>query len=457
LTDKILIVGAGPAGIFCAEELLKLGREDIIIIDSGKPMHERRCPQTKECNCPRCDILEGGGGAGGFSDGKMTLSLNRGTQTELIFSVEHESILDEIDEVMVEHGGEGIWYNPVGEPPEEFLRAGFRFDSYPLRHFGSDGAQRMIKNQIASLQQRGVKFEFHKIADRIIRNFEGRAVGIVAVDGTMIMAGHIVIATGLQGTPWLEAEAERIGIELTPGPAGIGMRLETAKENLAGIFEIFYDFKLELDCPIGTLRSFCCNREGYIVNENHQSLMIRNVNGHSNLSPKLRSNSSNFAIIAKVEAAQTYPFSPQEWVRKVAKDINTANSGRTVSQFALDFLTGEPSDAKALNKNPVRTNTQSATGTDISGIMPPELRRSFRKFLVAMDTALDHGLGASAVVYAPEIKYYASRFPIDENWKSLGADGLYVVGNASGYLDSYVAAAVSGVIAARDIVEHEVL
>lgn len=450
---ETIIIGAGPAGLFCAEELLKAGRR-VLILDSGKNIGDRKCPRTEACDCRICDILEGGGGAGGFSDGKMTLSLGRGTQTEQIFDESSESILDEIDAKMTFYGGAGVYYEPVNEPPQGFLDAGFRFDSYPLRHFGSDGAQQMIAAQIEWLSRYGVEFRFNCMVENLICNEAGEVNGVQLADQTEILADQVVVATGLQGTPWLEGQATRLGIQLLSGPAGFGMRIETDAGDLAEIFEAFYDFKLELDCPIGTLRSFCCNREGYIVNENHRTLMIRNVNGHSNLAPQLRSKSSNFAIIAKIEPEITHPLSPQTWVRQVARRLSLLNRGRTASQYAMDFIAECPSISEDLEANPIRTNAQSSTDFEISAHLPKALYESFRKFLIAVNESLPGGFSTDSVVYAPEIKYYASRFPVDMNWASLDVRGLYVVGNASGYLDSYVAAAVSGMIAARDIIKH---
>lgn len=464
---KTLIIGAGPAGLFCAEELLRKGHpaDEIMIVDSGSSMCERQCPQSPECDCEICDILEGVGGAGGFSDGKMTLSLGRGTQTEPIFQAEHESILDWIDQKMVEYGGEGKYYEPIEEyAKSDFHRevesVSFKFDTYRLRHLGSDGAQQMIFNQEMMLKAYGVKFRLNTPVRNLLweRNQDGdiRIIGgITGIEGStevsVIPAGSVVIATGLQGEPWVRRQAERLGIDLLGGSAGIGIRLEASAENLSALFDTFYDFKMELETPIGQLRSFCCNREGYIVNENHQKLMIRNVNGHSNLASDKKSNSSNFAIIAKVNGNRTGILSPQEWVCDVARGINSMADGMPVVQYAYDFISGLGSEVDALDANPVRTNHQAVAGPNMTCNMPDDLSKSFSQFLVTLDKVLPHGLGEDAVVYGPEIKYYGYRFPVDGNWKSMDAENLYVVGNASGYLDSYVAAAVSGVIAARDI------
>lgn len=457
-TANVIIIGAGPAGLFCAEELLNKGVKSILMIDSGKFIHDRICPQSSKCDCEVCDILEGIGGAGGFSDGKMTLSLERGTQTEQIFSEEHRKLLDEVDQVMVEYGEPGVLFDPANEPLDtsELRRvikhAGFRFESYKLRHMGSDGAQRMIANQEESLIHRGVNIMTMTSVRELIRDVGQREIkGVVLQSGERVFSNHVVIATGLQGSPWVAEQARQMGIALGQGPAGFGIRLEARAEILEPLFKEFYDFKMELDCPIGPLRSFCCNREGYIVNENHRTLMVRNVNGHSYLSPALKTGSSNFAIIAKVDVKETWPMSPHAWVRDVARKINALNGGMTAVQLVDDFMKGE---ASAVKLCPVRTNYQAVLGADISKAMPDKLRDSFKKFLEALDKALPNGLGPEALIYGPEIKYYSRRFPVDSNWESKDVADLYVVGNASGYLDSYVSAAVSGIIAARNIAKY---
>lgn len=464
---KTLIIGAGPAGLFCAEELLRKGHpaDEIMIVDSGSSMRERQCPESPECNCEVCDILEGVGGAGGFSDGKMTISLGRGTQTEPIFQTEHEPILNWIDQKIVEYGGEGKYYEPIKEyAKSDFHRevesVGFKFDTYRLRHLGSDGAQQMIIYQEMMLKEYGVEFRLNTPVSNLLweRNQAGdiRTIGVLtlskdSVVDSVILADRVVIATGLQGEPWVRRQAERLGIDLLGGSAGIGIRLEASAKNLSALFDTFYDFKMELETPIGQLRSFCCNREGYIVNENHQELMIRNVNGHSNLASDKKSNSSNFAIIAKVNGNRTGILSPQEWVCDVARGINSMADGMPVVQYADDFMNGVDSDVDALDANSVRTNHQAVAGPNMALNMPNDLSKSFSQFLATLNNVLPQGLGNDAVVYGPEIKYYGYRFPVDGNWKSMGVEDLYVVGNASGYLDSFIAAAVSGVIAARDI------
>jgi uncharacterized FAD-dependent dehydrogenase len=448
---RVIIIGAGPAGMFCADELAQYGVETYIV-EMGRCMEKRKCPQTESCNCDVCDILSGDGGAGGFSDGKKTLSIARGTQGETLFDKEYEELLPFVDSRIVKYGGKGIWYSPVGdESGSKFNAAGFKFSSYPLRHIGSDGVRRMIIGYRDYLKSLGVRF-FHGVdVRRIVADKDG-AVGVQMADDTPIwMADHVVAATGLQGSPWLTSELRRLGAKFSPGPAGIGMRLETKADVLQPIFDTFYDFKIER----GSLRSFCCNSHGSIVNENHNTLGVRNVNGHSYLDPDRRTSSSNFAIMAKVTPAMTED--PQSVVCEIARAVNYMADEHTAVQRAVDFVAGVATHPKDLQNNRVRTNFQSIAGVDIgmAYTLVSGLREQFTDYVEDLDQVAPGVMGDDSLIYAPEVKYYSPRVDVDKNWQSNQIPGLYVVGNASGYIDSFVAAAMSGLVAARGIIGDE--
>ena len=459
LRCKVVIVGAGPAGLFCADELLDGGVKDIILIDSGKAMPERECPATRTCDCDVCDILEGEGGSGGFSDGKKTYSLTRGTQMEDLFDPSYEPVLYDIDRKILQHiTGEGLAYkgaSDVDENPEVFRGTPFEFSSYPLRHIGSDGVREFICRFADDLRSRGL---------RTIYNFEaedlsgGRdcVTGIMGNhDGepTWIEAETVILATGLQGIPWVEAILGRHNFGT--GPAGIGLRLEAPDFILEPLFSQFYDFKLVYQHGPYTLRSFCCNRQGFITNENHRTLHVRNVNGHSYLSPDQKSKSSNFAIIAKV-SRETTAF-PQEFVRAIARGVNSLAEGGTVIQRVPDFIQEMGTTRMSPENLHTRTNYQALAGGHIGAAMPKDLYEAFRGFLEELDKVLEGTLIESgALLYGPEVKYYGYRAPVDmTTFRSTQLGGLYVIGNATGYLDSFVSAALTGVIAARDITKEE--
>lgn len=452
---KVIIVGMGPGGMYSADELVKNGIKDILLLDMGKEMEKRKCPESKNCNCQVCDILEGEGGAGGFSDGKKTYSLGRGTQGEEIFNPKYEYILKDIDDVIVKYGGEGKKFDPVGDDIEGFRGTKLSFGSYPLRHIGSDGVRKLIIGHRNFLKENGVTIRT-RIEVKDLISVGDDVVGIRTYDhkdktSRDIYGDRIIVASGLQGSPWFEDVLTNMGVELGVGYAGLGIRVETKADTLKDIFEKFYDFKLMSKYGRLSFRSFCCNQRGYVVNENHKTLGVRNANGHSYLAEELRGDSSNFAVICKV--GTDFTNDPQVLVREVARGINGLSGGHPVVQTTEDFVNGVPSED--VSGGGTRTNFQARNGYDVSKVMPEEMWKGFSDFLIEMDKALPGVIGKSSLIYAPEVKYYGRKVPIDfDTWKVKGKNNLYVVGNATGYLDSFVSAGLSGIIAAKGIIKE---
>lgn len=441
--SEVTIIGAGPAGLFAADILSQNGIE-CVILEMGKEMHNRECPQSPSCDCPQCDILEGIGGAGGFSDGKNTYSLGRGTQTEKLLSEDKEKYLNRIDEIMLEHGDHGVAFGKLEEKPDAFNGTALNFESYKLRHVGSDGIQLFIDNYAENLRARNVMIHSKTKVLSIVRAIGKGYILRVEKEGRVVnhSTEALIIATGLQGSPWLERQATILGIPLSHGPAGFGIRVEAPHEVLAPLFNIFYDFKLSF----GPFRSFCCNRRGYVLNENHRTMDVINVNGHSYRYEK-ESDYSNFAIISKVSDHTD----PQSTVKSIAKMINEAGQGSTVVQRLVDFMDCTPTKPEDLHG---LTNPQATVGVDVSQIVPPSLWAGFCSFLTELAVVVPGILNDETVIYAPEIKYYGMKFPVSFDTWEVEPD-LYVVGNASGHLDSFVSAALTGMIAATNIVRNK--
>ncbi|MGH8897382.1 MAG: FAD-dependent protein [Egibacteraceae bacterium] len=233
-------------------------------------------------------------------------------------------------------------------------------------------------------------------------------------------------------------------MKLATGPADIGIRLETSAAALEPFIDEFYDFKVEHTSTAGiTLRSFCVNGDGFVVNEYHRPLGIRGVNGHSFLDRK--SGLSNLAILATID--QAFTPDPKAYVREVAAQVNNGAGGYPVRQTLTEFLPG--TSAPPLDITP--SNPKTRLGR-LDQLLPAVLREAFTSYVRALGRVLPPVLAPDTVIYAPEIKYYNYRVPIDfGSWESTDIGGLFVVGNAAGYTASFSAAALSGIIAARTI------
>ncbi len=450
---RVAIIGSGPAGLFCADRLAD--KCDVTVFEAGSLIDERECPESGCKMCKRCDILEGEGGAGGLSDGKNTYSLSRGTQMESIFEDEDSKWMLYIDSQIVRFAGYGVWYSPLEYTPEGFENSPLKFDSYPLRHVGSDGIRKFVRGFIDQLKHRNVRFDYSKVYPV----FSAHNKAIVGIHDELyaknISYDITVIAAGLQGIPWIERFMTGVGSSLGYGPAGFGVRLEMDSDVVAELHRQFYDYKITYNHESGiVLRSFCCNQNGTVVNENHIDLGIINVNGHSFLDPNMRTKSSNMAIIAKIPEdfithPQSFVFHPQTFVRTVASRISDSYKN-SIYQPLAEFIgekTSTFSDEYMTNKQSVRA--------DIAGILASNgLYEAFKSYIIELNKIVPI-ISSTSVIYAPEIKYYGRRVNVDNRWKSKDIDNLYVIGSGSGYIDSFVAAALSGIIAAENIKKED--
>ena len=443
----VLIIGSGPAGLFCAGRLLETGVGNILVIEQGKAMRRRICPDSALCDCRPCDVLEGEGGAGSFSDGKITLSATRGTHGKELFTPQQATLLGRVEEIIRRFAPAVADYLPV-----ESLAAlrghedtGLAFDSYPLIHLGSDGIRDFGRAYATHLQQAGVQLAMETQATRLLTS-NGRVDGVAVRDRharteTVIHAPHVVAACGLAGATWLEDQLHEAGVRLRTGPADFGIRLETTTAALSTFTGEFYDFKLARQAGGIRLRSFCVNGDGFIAAEYHRGLGIRGVNGHSYLGRK--SGQSNLAIVATI--TQGLHSDPKAYVRHLAAHVNTAAGGYPIRQELAGLLPGcqPPAGVQV-------TNPKTRPGR-LQDVLPAELLSAFCGYIEALGQVEPAVLAADGLVYAPEIKYYAYQVPVGPGWQSTDIGGLYVIGNAAGYTASLSAAALTGIIAADAI------
>jgi len=447
LAPDVLIIGSGPAGLFCAGRLHEAGAGNIMVIEQGKAMKRRICPDSPLCDCRPCDVLEGEGGAGSFSDGKITLSATRGTHGQELFTPQQARLLDRVEQIIRQFAPAVTDYPPAADLSA--LRGhedtGLAFSSYPLIHLGSDGIRDFGRAYAAHLEQAGVRLAMGTQATELLAD-DGQVAGVLTRDRhsraqTVIPASRIVAACGLAGAAWLEDQLRQAGVQLQTGPADFGIRLETTAAALSTFTGEFYDFKLARHAGGIGLRSFCVNGDGFIAAEYHRGLGIRGVNGHSYLNR--RSGQSNLAIVATI--TQEQHADPKAYVRELAAAVNAAAGGYPIRQQLGDLLPGcQPPAGVQL------TNPKTRPGR-LQDVLPAALLQAFGGYIEALGQVEPAVLAADGLVYAPEIKYYAYQVPVDQTWQSTDIAGLYVTGNAAGYTASLSAAALTGIIAADAI------
>ena len=457
MKTDICIVGAGPAGIFTALEFLRRGgRKKIVIVEKGKAIENRACPKqhTQKCmNCkPNCHITTGFSGAGAFSDGKLSLSYEVGGDLPtLIGENEAQALIDYTDGIYLEFGAdthiEGLENTEeVKAIRKRAIQAGLKLVDCPIRHLGTEKAQKLYYAVEQHLLENGVEILFDtECKTLLLDKANGRCRGIIAAEGsreTEIEAEHTIIATGRRGADWLEKLCAEYSIAHQPGTVDIGVRVEVRNEIMETVNRALYESKL-IGYPKpfkNKVRTFCQNPGGFVSQENYDNELAV-VNGHSY--KELKSDNTNLAILCSHNFS--VPFNqPIEYAQKVGELTNMLANGHILVQRFGDILDGKRTWQKELMQSNLRPTLPDAVAGDITAAMPYRAMINIINFIQAMDQVVPGFASYETLLYSPELKFYSNRIKMDPYFNT-SVKGLHCLGDSSGWTRGLMMASVMGV------------
>ena len=465
MNKDIVIVGAGPAGIFTALEMLRRGsKRKILIVEKGRAIEDRHCPKSKTKKCvsckPYCHITTGFSGAGAFSDGKLSLSCEvGGNLPELIGEDLAQETIDYTDKIYLEFGAdthiEGIENtDEVKEIRKRAIQAGLRLVDCPIRHLGTEKAQDLYYAREKHLLDNGVEMMFGYECTNIILKGD-RCEGVYITNGKEeheIRCNKVVVATGRRGAEWLEHICAEHNIAHQPGTVDIGVRVEVRNEIMETVNKVLYESKL-IGYPQpfkNKVRTFCQNPGGFVSQENYDNDLAV-VNGHSYKDTK--SDNTNLAILVSHNFSS--PFNqPISYAQKVGELTNMLASGHILVQRFGDILDGKRTWPKELSQSNLKPTLPDAVAGDITAAMPYRAMMNIINFIQAMDHVVPGFASTETLLYSPELKFYSNRIKMDENFNT-NVKGLHCLGDSSGWTRGLMMASVMGVLMGRKIAEEE--
>ena len=463
MKKDVVIIGAGPAGIFTALEMIKKGsKKSITIVEKGQSVEKRHCPKdkTKKCvNCkPYCHITTGFSGAGAFSDGKLSLCYEVGGDLpQLIGEAKAQETIDYADSIYLEFGAdthiEGINNSQeVKKIRMRAIQAGLKLVDCPIRHMGTEKAQSIYFAIEQFLLENGVEIIFgYECYDIILSDGTCKGVHLRNYKGNemTIEADNTVIATGRRGADWLEKICGEYDIAHQPGTVDIGVRVEVRNEIIEKVNEVLYESKL-IGYPQpfkNKVRTFCQNPGGFVSQENYDNDLAV-VNGHSY--KDLKSNNTNLAIL--VSHNFSYPFNqPIEYAKKVGELTNMLGAGRILVQRFGDILDGKRTWEKELSQSNVRPTLPDAVAGDITAAMPYRAMMNIINFIKAVDHVVPGFASTETLLYSPELKFYSNRVKMDDKFNT-NIKGLHCLGDSSGWTRGLMMASVMGVLMGRELI-----
>ena len=467
LKTDVLIIGAGPSGIFTALEMLKNGsKKKIMIVEKGLPVEKRHCPKAKTGKCvnckPDCNITTGFSGAGAFSDGKLSLSCEvGGNLPDLIGHEFAQQMIEYTDGIYLSFGAdkkvEGVGHDEkIKAIRLRAIQAGLKLVDCPIRHLGTEMAQELYGKIEKHLTDNGVEIIFKtECVDLIVE--DGRAKGAVFLpcgkpesEKFSVSADNVVIATGRKGADWLEDMCKKHNIEHLPGTVDIGVRVEVRNEVMEDVNEALYESKL-IGSPepfTNKVRTFCQNPGGFVSQENYDNNSLAVVNGHSYKNTK--SDNTNLAILCSHNFRPPFD-EPIPYAKKVGELVNMLADGHILVQRYGDILAGKRTWQEDLARSNVRPTLPDAVAGDLTAAMPYRTLMNIIKFIEAVDKVVPGFASEETLLYGPEIKFYSNKVKMDEKFNT-NIEGLHCLGDSSGWTRGLMMASVMGVLMGRELI-----
>jgi uncharacterized FAD-dependent dehydrogenase len=459
----VIIVGAGPAGIFTALEISKLKPElNVLIVDRGRGIEKRVCParKTGKCvHCKPCAITFGWSGAGAFSDGKLSLSPEVGGRLLEYYSEENsQELINYCDDIYIKFGANKTVYGLNSEKVEdikyEASKHNIRLVQCPVRHLGTELAYEVLKGMYLHLiENTNTEFEeLTEVTNIIVEN--GKACGVILKNKSEekeVRAENVVVAPGRGGAEWLTKEAKQLNIKTTNNAVDIGVRVEVPNSIMDHLTKDLYEAKLVYysDTFDNKVRTFCMNPGG-VVSEEHYDEGMAVVNGHSYSEKHLRTNNTNFAML--VSTTFTEPFNqPIDYGQYIAKLGNMLTGGGIMVQRLGDLLNGRRTSVSRLEKSTTIPTLKNAVPGDLSFVLPQRHLTSIVEAIKAFDKIAPGLYSKNTLLYGVEVKFYSSKFETNDKFETK-ITNLYTIGDGAGITRGLMQASVTGVIVARDII-----
>ena len=455
----VIIVGSGPAGIFAALELSQATNLSILLLEKGKDLRFRRCPIIgKNLSCPPCspcDLVSGWGGAGAFSDGKLTLSPHVGGQLEGYLGTEKTAdLIRYVDDIYLKFGALDEVYG-AGTEVEQLRQkadmAGLRLIPAPIRHMGTERCREVLKEMRRVLANR-IESQTDTAAISVVSH-NSIVKGIETKNGQQIESSYLIIAPGREGADWLLKQAAGLGLTLHNNPIDVGVRVEVPLKVLEELTDVLYEIKLEFYSPTfgDRIRTFCMCPAGEVTMETtggHDPVIT--VNGHSYSHRK--TGNTNFALL--VSSTFSPPFrEPIAYGKYLARLANIL-SGGVIMQRWSDLSQGRGSTLDSIEEGVVKPTLKSATPGDLGYVLPYRFLKGINEMLTAMDKLAPGVASPHTLLYGVEVKFYSSRLELTENLET-EIPNLFAIGDGAGVSRGLIQAAASGVVAAREIIRRE--